>query len=78
MRFGQGAAIDCARFGGLVAARCALVCALPMIAMLTRPADLALMATLAALALGERVTEGRFAAAVAIALGGLAALVVLA
>jgi hypothetical protein len=56
---------DAIRSGALDAARCARLCALPMLAMLVLPAGLALMVALTGLALAERIFEGRRWGAVA-------------
>jgi hypothetical protein len=56
---------DAIRSGALDAARCARLCALPMLAMLVLPAGIALMVALTGLALAERIFEGRRWGAVA-------------
>lgn len=69
---GSSADLDCARFGVVSAARCVRLCALPMLAMLSAPASLWLMAALAALPLGERVSRRRWPVLTAVSYAALA------
>lgn len=69
---GPSADLDCARFGVVSAARCVRLCALPMLAMLSMPASLWLMAALAALPLGERLSRRRWPVLAALAYAALA------
>jgi hypothetical protein len=70
--YGRSADLDCARFGVISAARCARLCALPMLAMLSLPASLSLTAALATLALGERVSRRRWPVPAALSYAALA------
>lgn len=69
---GRSGDLDCARFGVVSAARCARLCTLPMLAMLSLPAGLWLTVALAALALGERLSWRRWPVCTALLYSALA------
>lgn len=74
---GSDANVDCARFGVLTAYRGLWLCALPMLAMLTLPASLLMMALLTTLSVTDRVTEGRRRLLIAALYAGLGAVLIL-
>ena len=74
---GSEPAMDCLRFGAKSALRGWPICGGPMLAMLVAPGNLLVMAVTTALALADRVTEGRYRWVVAAGYLGFAGCLVL-